>query len=298
MDAVRTAQRLTTGAAIAGVIAAMSWGGETDVSEVFTPAETKVATDVPATVATEIPEKRCFDALRPVFAKPFWKITIERGTHDCFGSQPDETFDIDASGHVLWKERGMPDRHIELALGEKPLLAGIVDVSCLSEIEHHSEFGFLNIHPAGTDRFDADWPIEWSPARETLEMLVLRLKTRYAEDRRDKLGTITLDARLRDDDTGTWYRARIADDVLVVTRGSRVLLRKALTKQEIVELVDVVGLQGADPGAKVRGTLVAGDKKLPVGLGYLSHWGTAMGYVSNAMYCDSHTDSLSSCDSL
>ena len=85
-----------------------------------TPAVSKTATVKVAKphAVNPVPEKHCFDALRPVLAKPGWKITIERGLHDCFGSQPDETFDIDSDGHVLWKARGMPDRQIELMLGE------------------------------------------------------------------------------------------------------------------------------------------------------------------------------------
>ena len=286
MHAVRASHRWTTGAAIAGLVAAELAGGAPEA-----PAVKVVAKPPPTVNATR--EKRCFDALRPVLARPDWKLTIERGMHDCFGSLPEETFDIDSSGQVLWKANGMPDRRIELMLGERPLLEGIVDVSCRGEIANHEEMDFLTIYPAGGSRTDADRPIQWSPARETLEMLILRLKMRYADERREKLGTVTLDLHVQDKNTRLGYRARVADDILVVTRGKQVLVRRAVTKQEIVELVDWLGFQAPATGNDARGSLVAGGNKIAVAIEDFRS--PVLRYIGNAIYCEAHHDTSWGC---
>ncbi|HEX4477470.1 MAG TPA: hypothetical protein VH142_20410 [Polyangiaceae bacterium] len=293
MDVVRTRHRLATGAAIAGLVAIAVTGGASAVAKRPKLPAVNVAARTPQAAVKAAPEKRCFDALRPVLAKPAWKITIERGMRDCFGSAAEERFDIDSEDNVLWQAREMPDRHLQLSLGERALIEGIVGVSCQSVIEH-DDGDFLNVYPAGASRDDADWLIRWSPARETLEMLILQLETRYADDRHAELGKITLDLRVRDEDTRAWSRVRVADDILVVTRGERLLVRKALSKADVVALVDVLSVEGPPHDIRGSGTLVTGKKKRAVTFGEIH--GPVPRYVADAMYCDAHRDA-SGCSS-
>lgn len=185
----------------------------------------------------------CLEFIDTLVTQPHWRLGVVEASSGCLGETEHATYDIDFDGTVRWTEAGLT-RNVTLTAAEMAIVRGLNRLDCTRTEEVGYGEGFFRVSYG--DAGNGGGHISGSSAMGmTLRWLLDGAIERTAAHRVASLGQIRFELDGRSfEDSRRWtrrnarYHLTVDDLELTVRRGRRVLVRRALTERELLDVVD------------------------------------------------------------